>query len=121
MRNKKFYNFVIMSLHIGEEIKKVFDKSGMKVQAFADKINYSRQNVNGIFKRSSLDTDLLLKISNVLNHDFFTLYVKQENILNEHQEKYHTKSKKKYKVSIVISVDDDNTESDILQLVKGLI
>lgn len=38
------------------------------------KINTTKQNVYTIFKRQSIDTALLQKISEVLNFDFFKLY-----------------------------------------------
>lgn len=124
MRNKKFYNFAIMSLqnvHIGQEIKKVFDESGIKMQAFADKIFYSRQNVNGIFKRSSVDTDLLIKISNALNFDFFKFYRVEEtnfNTVSEPDLPYKTVKKGSgYSVSITINVDDYLKGKQILELI----
>ncbi|MFC5285297.1 hypothetical protein [Pedobacter alpinus] len=107
-----------MSLHIGSEIKKVFDDSGMKVQAFADKINYSRQNVNGIFKRSSLDTDLLIKISTVLNHDFFSHYKLDLNFFEEPSEDYKIiKKESGYSISVMINVNDAKKGKEILELI----
>lgn len=43
-------------------------------------INTSKQNVYGIYKRKSIDTQLLAKISLALNHDFFLCYVKELGI-----------------------------------------
>lgn len=68
-------------LNIGEKIKNVFDKSGLAVTEFAKRINTSRENVYGIFSRKSIDTELLMKISQVLNHDFFLYYVHSNEIL----------------------------------------
>ena len=42
---------------------------------FADELGTVRQNVYRIFKKRHLDTGLLLKISQVLNHNFFQYYV----------------------------------------------
>jgi hypothetical protein len=47
----------------------------MKLTDFADQLGTVRQNVYRIFKKRHLDTGLLLKISQVLNHNFFQYYV----------------------------------------------
>ena len=60
----------IQEIHIGSEIKKVFDKKSVKLECFAEKIDHDRTTVYNIFKRKSIDIDLLLKISKVLDYDF---------------------------------------------------
>lgn len=40
----------------------------------ARQIRTSKQNVYGIYQRSSIDTDLLAKLSKVLEFDFFVYY-----------------------------------------------
>jgi transcriptional regulator with XRE-family HTH domain len=64
-----------MKVDIGHKIKEVFDARGMKLTDFADELGTVRQNVYRIFKKRHLDTGLLLKISQVLNHNFFKYYV----------------------------------------------
>ncbi|MES2396332.1 MAG: helix-turn-helix domain-containing protein [Bacteroidota bacterium] len=61
-------------IHIGKQIKEVFDKKGFTVTEFAKRINKSRENIYSIFKRKTIDTGLLQIISGVLEYDFFTLY-----------------------------------------------
>jgi transcriptional regulator with XRE-family HTH domain len=61
-------------IHIGKKIKEILGNSGFTVTEFARRIDTSRENVYGIFKRRSIDTDMLVKISRTLNYDFFTLY-----------------------------------------------
>lgn len=46
----------------------------MNKSEFARRINSTPQNVYSIFKRESIDTDLLWEISRVLNYDFFQHY-----------------------------------------------
>jgi len=58
-------------LHLGQEIRKVLKKRKIKVVDFARTINTDRNNVYDIYRRKSIDTDLLIKISDALNHDFF--------------------------------------------------
>jgi transcriptional regulator with XRE-family HTH domain len=72
------------TVEIGEKIKEVFDRRQMKLTDFADELGTVRQNVYRIFKKRHLDTGLLLKISQVLNHNFFQYYVpKPEETSNE--------------------------------------
>ena len=58
-------------MHVGKLIKKVVRHKGMTVVRFADKLSYSRANVYKIFEKKSIDTDLLMRISSILEFDFF--------------------------------------------------
>lgn len=61
-------------MHIGAYIKEVFD-NGPKtwtVAWFARELNCDRRNIYNIFARQSIDTELLLRISKILQHNFFT-------------------------------------------------
>ena len=58
------------NLHIGQLVKTVFDKSGMSVAEFARQINCDRTNVYTIFRRRTIDVELLVKISYILEHNF---------------------------------------------------
>ncbi len=61
-------------VHIGSIIKKELLQKRWSVADFAKKINTNRNNVYDIFRRSSIDTQLLLSISLILEHDFFIYY-----------------------------------------------
>ena len=63
------YYFMI---HIGEMIKKRLHAIERPPSWLAKKINCDRTNVYKIFRRASIDTALLLRISAVLNYDFFS-------------------------------------------------
>src|SRR3954468_24301965 len=67
-----------MKVEIGHKIKEVFDSQNMKLTDFADELGTVRQNVYRIFRKRHLDTGLLLKISQVLNHNFFEYYVERQ-------------------------------------------
>jgi transcriptional regulator with XRE-family HTH domain len=75
-----------MTVEIGQKIKEVFDKRQMKLTDFADELGTVRQNVYRIFKKRHLDTGLLLKISQVLNHNFFQYYVSTPPTENGNQD-----------------------------------
>src|SRR5688572_6384860 len=62
-------------IEIGQEIKEVFDSRHMKLTDFADELGTVRQDVYRIFRKRHLDTGLLIKISQVLDHNFFQYYL----------------------------------------------
>ena len=61
-------------IHIGNIIRNRFNEHGESVSWFARQLCCDRTNVYSIFKRESIDTALLVKISIILNHDFFKYY-----------------------------------------------
>jgi len=73
-------------LEIGQKIKEVFDARQIKLTDFADELGTVRQNVYRIFRKRHLDTGLLLKISQVLDYNFFEYYItpKNDNAANDH-------------------------------------
>ena len=61
-------------MHIGEHIEKELRQQERSVTWLAKKLCCNRQNVYDIFKRSTIDTELLLRISLILQKNFFLLY-----------------------------------------------
>lgn len=68
-------------IHIGQEIKTELQRQERSVSWFAKKLYCDRTNVYSIFKRQSIDTELLLRISQILNQNFFAPY---DRILSEY-------------------------------------
>lgn len=62
-------------IHIGHEIEAELHRQERSVTWFANKLFCDRTNIYKIFKRDSIDSDLLLRISLILKHNFFLLYV----------------------------------------------
>lgn len=62
-------------IHIGYEIESELRRQERSVTWFANKLYCDRTNVYKIFKRNSIDSDLLLRISIILNCNFFNKYV----------------------------------------------
>ena len=60
--------------HIGHLIKKELERQGRSVLWLSKQIGCSRQNMYYMLSRSFIYTDLLLKISDALDHDFFKHY-----------------------------------------------
>ena len=61
-------------IHIGQLIRQELDRQERTPTWLARKINCERTNVYYIFSQPSINTDLLLRISQALNHDFFQYY-----------------------------------------------
>nr|WP_233514835.1 XRE family transcriptional regulator [Bacteroides sp. OM08-17BH] len=61
-------------INIGKLIETELHRQERTASWFAKKLYCDRTNVYSIFKRQSLDTDLLIRICYILNHDFFQYY-----------------------------------------------
>lgn len=64
-------------VHIGQIIETELHRQERSVTWFANKLYCDRTNVYSIFKRKSIDTELLLRISTVLHHNFFSYYLSE--------------------------------------------
>lgn len=62
-------------VEIGKKIEEILRKKRIPIVEFAQKINTNRNNVYSIFRRKTIDTGLLLKISEILEFDFFQFYI----------------------------------------------
>ena len=60
--------------HIGRLIKAELARKGYSITWLAEQLGYSRQNAYKIFSRPWIYTDLLLKICDLLDYDFFKCY-----------------------------------------------
>lgn len=67
-----------MSIHIGQLIKEKVTEKRLSQEALGKMINTTKQNVGNIYKRRSIDTQLLLKLCTVLEFDFFAAYYTEE-------------------------------------------
>ena len=61
-------------IHIGKLIEEELRKQERTVTWFAGKLCCERTNVYSIFKRQSIDTELLARISRILHYNFFIHY-----------------------------------------------
>jgi len=92
----------LSNVHIGKIIKEKLVEKSMTITAFAKSIDRERTTVYDIFERKSIDIELLIKISNVLEYDFI------------HHVYFPDTSRK---AQIIIEVD--RTEIDKLDLSKA--
>lgn len=64
-------------IHIGKLIEEELHNQERSVTWFAGKLCCDRTNIYKIFRKQNIDTDQLLRISQILNKDFFLLYSKE--------------------------------------------
>lgn len=69
----------IPDIHIGDEIRSRFEKSGLTQKEFGSKIGMPQQNVSRVFNGESIDTKRLVAVSRALNFNFFELYTNIEH------------------------------------------
>ena len=60
--------------HIGRLIKEELKRQGRTITWLASQLNYSRQHMYYLLAHSFIYSDLLLRISEILGHDFFAYY-----------------------------------------------
>lgn len=65
--------------HIGNLIKEELNRQGRTITWLARQLGFSRQNAYKIFNRRWIYTDLLLKICDLLDYDFFKCYSDYRN------------------------------------------
>lgn len=97
-------------IHMGQLIKQVFDERGYSTAELAALIHCDRTNIYRIFNRSSIDSELLDRISKALSYDFMQAYSTNNS------------AKPKIKTSFTIEIDGSNViisaPSDVNILVK---
>lgn len=102
------YIMAVFDLHIGQLIKTVFERSGMTVSEFARQLNCERTNVYTIFKRRTIDVELLVIISKVLRYNFFEEILKQVDLDFKRQD-------------LNINIKIQNLSKDKITLLKELL
>lgn len=60
--------------HIGNIIRDVLHQQGRTITWLGKQLHCSRQNIYKILRRRWIYTDMLLKISDLLDYDFFKCY-----------------------------------------------
>ena len=96
----------INRLDIGQEVRRKVEESGISKAKFAELLGIARQNVEKtVFQKHSIDTDLLCKISEVLNCNFFDYY-KSDSVCN----KIDYKEKNEVKATLTIEMGTEKKE-----------
>lgn len=79
---------VMKKVHIGERIRELVRKNKLTDSRFGDLIGLSRPGVQKIYPKEYLDTELLQKISQALDHDFFAEFSKGLGMVEEKEESF---------------------------------
>lgn len=74
--SRKIYGYV-STIDIGQVIKERVISQRISVVWLARQLGCSRTNVYKIFEKHSVDTEQLMRISQVLNFDFFKPYMEE--------------------------------------------
>lgn len=64
----------IEQIHIGKLIKQTVKNKGVKVAWLAQQMHCHRNNIYKMYEKSWIDTETLMKISLLLDFNFFHLY-----------------------------------------------
>ncbi len=99
-------------IHIGYLIKSVFNASGMTVSEFARHIHCERTNVYKIFNRRSIDVELLVKISEILNHNFLADVMKYHG--------FDSKPVNKLSLNITFDVISEENVANLTKTIESL-
>lgn len=105
--------------NVGALISRRLDELGMSKAEFGRRINKSRQSVNDLLKRTTVDLEYLNEIGNVLDYDFFQHYTKvdpSQTLFREASLDY----KKSVRQKVIISVELDGTEETVNRWVRLL-
>ena len=60
-----------MAEKIGQIIKRIAESKGVTQQALGEKVSRTKQGIASVYRRGTIDTDLLREISVALDYDFF--------------------------------------------------
>jgi len=66
---------------IGEFVKEITESQNLKPSDLGARINTSKQNISDIYKRNTIDSELLLTLSKALNYNLFSYYDDKEPII----------------------------------------
>ncbi|MCY0977896.1 transposase [Chryseobacterium wangxinyae] len=61
-------------INIGQAIKQLVDQKEITIERICNFLNKDEDFVNSVYESKSIDTDILLRWSKLLEYDFFRLY-----------------------------------------------
>jgi plasmid maintenance system antidote protein VapI len=113
--------------HLGTFIKNKVKEKGLTVSEFARRIHCTRRNIYQIYKKNSLDTDLVKRISRVLEIDMLSTFNKSSSIIFENDlnsdmiEKYYEKSRKRLSNIENKLIKEKKLSQDTLFIIKNIL
>jgi hypothetical protein len=115
-----------MSVHIGEKIKQRAKELRIGSTELGKLINTSKQNIYGIYKRKSTDSEMLRKLSKALDYDFFQYYnVETVSTVSEPTSHYGRKNKQAVSLEeyqkLKKELDDLKEKYELLKKINALL
>jgi hypothetical protein len=110
-----------MEIHIGSMIRLRAKELRIGPTELGSKINTSKQNVYGIYKRRSIDTRLLVKICVALDYDFFKYYTKSLQLSEAPVAEGDNGEMRKQLDACRSEFDAMRRENDYLKKINGLL
>lgn len=110
--------FTDFNIHLGQEVEARMNQLNMTKAEFARRTNTSKQNINRILEKDSMSTRELMKYSQVLDYNFFTLFCKDEipNIRINHPD---VTDHSGYSTHGDVNIDDHRGGLDLSNRTKG--
>lgn len=109
-----------MEIHIGKRIEKRAKELKIGTTELGKLINTSKQNVYGLFKRSSIDAKQLYELSKALKYNFFLLYdlseLEADNTIIKELEALRSENK-----NLKSEINSINEKYDLLQKINKLL
>ena len=108
-----------MSFSLGKLIEEKFRESRLTKTKFAELIHTSRSHLYTIFTRDDINTDQLIRISQVLKYNFFQHFADQFNQYPPHTEMNDQMAAMKEQQARIASLEQENSYlKEINQLLK---
>lgn len=110
-------------MHVGQRIKERAEELQIAAPSLADMIGTTKQNMYSIFKRASVDTELLKLLGKALKFNFFAWLAENEDLgTNEEQGAYGISQKeisalKEENQSLKIQVQEGKERYELLKYV----
>lgn len=95
-----------MKKKIGEIIEERLRAQNVNITKFAKALHTKRENVYSIFKRESIDTELLKKIGHIANYDFFQDLLEPETV-----KEIVLRNSMTNKIYVELTLTDDEAEA----------
>lgn len=98
-------------VHIGKKIKARIEERGMSIAEVARRLNRTPQSIHQIFGRSSIDTETLQEFGDVLEFNFFALYIDKDTVVEVPKVQ-----KNRRRMALTIDIDDPDQQKAVLKL-----
>jgi predicted transcriptional regulator len=79
----------IRDVHIGKCIKKRLKERNISISDFSGLLHTDKSNVYRLFQKKDINTEMLIRISNLLNYNFFAEFIDINEMTNIQEKKIY--------------------------------